>query len=391
MNVKLITAPVIEPISLAELKLHLRIDSGSFADNVDETQSIAPGAYDITYELMTLDVAPGGAGWAVGDTITGVSSAKTCTIVTVITTKTYIVKSRSGTYTLGEVLTNGTATADQGAANPTFATGYRILGESVEVLGYTSLVVLQSGTNGATGTVDVKIQESDDNSTWTDWSSGAFTRVTTSNDNSTQEKAYTGTKQYIRTIAQVLVATCSFGTTIVRLTATSAEDDLLNAIIVASRELVEDMTSRALLTQTWDYYFDSFPSTDYIKLPFGNLQDVAATQYVKYTDSDGTQTTMVEDTDYLWETNGIGCGRVVLPYGVDWPSFTAYPSNPIVIRFVCGWTTAALVFYKIKAACKLIAADLYANREGQIVSVQNYQVNRTVRALLSSAKLWDEF
>ncbi len=72
-------------------------------------------------ELMTLDVAPSGAGWAVGDTITGATSAKTCTVVERITTLTYHVKDRSGTFTLGEVLSNGTATADQGGANPTFA------------------------------------------------------------------------------------------------------------------------------------------------------------------------------------------------------------------------------------------------------------------------------
>ncbi len=72
-------------------------------------------------ELMTLDVAPTGAGWAKDDTITGATSAKTCVIVERITTLTYYVKQRSGAFTLGEILSNGTATADQGAANPTFA------------------------------------------------------------------------------------------------------------------------------------------------------------------------------------------------------------------------------------------------------------------------------
>jgi len=72
-------------------------------------------------ELMTLDVAPSGAGWAIGDTITGAISAETCTVVERITTLTYHVKDRSGDYTLGEILSNGTATADQGAAKPTVA------------------------------------------------------------------------------------------------------------------------------------------------------------------------------------------------------------------------------------------------------------------------------
>ncbi len=72
-------------------------------------------------ELMTLDVAPAGAGWAVGDTITGATSAKTCIVVEKITSLTYHVKTRTGAFTLGEVVSNGSVTADQGAANPTFA------------------------------------------------------------------------------------------------------------------------------------------------------------------------------------------------------------------------------------------------------------------------------
>jgi hypothetical protein len=77
-------------------------------------------ATNIDYELLTLDVAPGTA-WVAGDTLTGQTSTKTCVIVTVLTSLTYTVKSRTGAFTLGEVITNGTYTADQGAAKPTFA------------------------------------------------------------------------------------------------------------------------------------------------------------------------------------------------------------------------------------------------------------------------------
>jgi len=311
----IVTAPAFEPISLNELKLHLRLDSGSFADNIDETQSIVPGAHVV-------------------------------------------------------------------------AAAYTLVGTGVEVLGYTAVVVLNSGTNLATGTVDVKIQDSDDNVTFTDWSTGAFTQVTTANDNAVQEKAYTGTKRYIRTVATVALATCDFSTTVVRLTATSVEDDLLNAIITAAREHVEDITRRAIITQTWDYFLGQFPSVDYIKLPFGNLQSVSS---VKYTDSDGDETTLTADDEYLVQQNGEQCGFIILPYGVSWPSFTAYPSHPVAIRYVVGWTTRALVPYKIKAAILLICADLYANREAQIVSGQNYHENKTAQRLLASARLWDEF
>lgn len=157
------------------------------------------------------------------------------------------------------------------------------------------------------------------------------------------------------------------------------EFDRLNGNIKEATESIEDITRRKLLTQTWDYYLDRFPAGNSFKLPFGNLATVT---HIKYTDSDGTQTTMTVTTDYLVETNGEQCGKIVLPYGETWPSFTAYPSNPIVVRFVCGWTSVELIPYTIKAAVLLKAVDMY---------LLNAEENKAIMDLLSSNRLWDEF
>jgi len=316
MNVVLKTPPIIEPITLSDAKLHLRLDSGSFDDNLTITQSLAYGS---------------------------------------------------------KVIANN-FTAHAGAG--------------VNVAGKLAIVELHCGTNGATGTNDTRIAESDDNVTFTAWTGGAFTQVTTANDNADYKKQYTGTKAYIRTESKVLLAACEFGTSILLNEAETADDDLLTALIQASREHVEDITRRALLTQAWYYYLDGFPADkDFIKIPFGNLASVAS---IKYKDSAGTETTMTVTTDYLVETNGEGIGRIVLPYGVSWPSATLFPSNPITIEFTCGWTSAALLPQRIKSACLLLIADMYQNR-GELIIGQSVTENKTVQRLLSSCRLFDEF
>ncbi len=75
-------------------------------------------------ELLTLDVAPA-TPWLAGETVTGQTSTKSALIVAVTSTTTYQISGRTGAFTLGEVLTNGSVTADQGAAHPQVATlGY---------------------------------------------------------------------------------------------------------------------------------------------------------------------------------------------------------------------------------------------------------------------------
>lgn len=260
-------------------------------------------------------------------------------------------------------------------------------GTGVSVLGKTAIINLNAGTVGDGGTIDAKIQESNDNATWTDWAGGAFMQVTAANDNAIQEKQYTGSMAYIRVVAKVLVAACEFGADILTISHETIEDTWLNDAIQAAREDVEDTTRRQLLTATWYYYLDQFPDKNYIVIPFGNLQSITS---IKYKDSDGTETTMTVTTDYIVETNGAGCGRIVLPYGVSWPSFAPYPSNPITIEFVCGWTAASLIPKKIKQACLMIAANLYAHR-GEDVIGQTVVRDNTTEKLLYNQRLHEEF
>jgi uncharacterized phiE125 gp8 family phage protein len=317
MKAKLYAAPTLYPVSLSELKMHLRLDSGTLDDNLTDTQCFAYASHAI-----------------------------------------------QNNYTVH-------------------------VGTGVDVLGKEAIVQVHHGTNGATGTVDTRIAESDDNVTYTAWTGGSFTQVTTANDNADYKKQYTGTKRYIRTESKVLLAACEFGTSIITNDATTAEDDLLTAILYAAIEQVEDFTHRKLLTQTWDLYLDAWPEEDFFWIPFGNLQSVSS---IKWKDEDATETTLTLTTDYLVEDNGAGLGRIVLPADVEWPDDDLYPSNPITVRFVCGWTTVALVPYKIKTAVKMLAAGMWEHREDFVTQVQgNVKDNPIMERLLWETTLWREF
>ena len=230
-----------------------------------------------------------------------------------------------------------------------------IEGAAVDVLGYITMACLNAGT--CAGSVAAKVQESDDNISWQDF--GSFTTVTASNDDAVQEMEYTGGKRYIRVYATITSAACSFGADVITKSGDAVEDDQISAWITAAREYCEKITGRALATQTIEAYMDGFPYRSEFELPRPPLQSVTS---VKYKDSDGDETTMTADTDYIVDTDR-DVGRVVLPYGKTWPSFTAYTVNPIKVRYVAGYYASNLIPKSIKQAMLLLVGYWYDNRE----------------------------
>lgn len=311
MALKLNTAPTTEPVSLSEVRAHLRIDSQSFADDMTSVQSIAPGSHAI-------------------------------------------------------------------------AASYSLEGASVDVLGYSALVLFESGTNGAGGTVDVKLQDSDNGTTWVDVTSGAFTQVTTANDNATYEKAYTGIKQYLRVVATVAGNACEFGVSILKDAPTGSDDDLLNALITTARQHVENTLRRSLITQTWELWLDAFPSADYIEVPLPPLISVTS---ITYYDVDDTVATM--DADEYFVDVKSEPGRIGLNDGETWPSTTLRPRNGVCVTFVSGYGAAAAVPKAIKQAMLLLLAHLYENREAVTTSggAPN-ELPFAVNALLAPYRIW---
>ena len=166
------------------------------------------------------------------------------------------------------------------------------------------------------------------------------------------------------------------------------EDDYLQTLIDAATEYVQQYTRRRLITQTWYYYLNDWPSGDTIKLPYGQLQSVTA---VKYTDSDGDESTF-SSADYIVDTNK-DPGGVVLGYGETWPTATLYPSNPIEVEYVCGYgDDGSDIKAPIRHAIKLVASDIYENREPRFIG-QGFTLTetKTVERLLWPYRLHGVF
>ena len=151
----------------------------------------------------------------------------------------------------------------------------------------------------------------------------------------------------------------------------------IEGLILAVRMDVEKYLNRALITQTWKYYLDDFPDEYFIELPMPPLRSVES---VKYTDSGGTVTPMVDGTDYLVDTISLK-GRILLPYSKSWPSIIPYPMNAVEIEFICGYGDPENIPQPIKNAMLLQIASLYDNRES-VVAGQPIHKTDTAELLL---------
>lgn len=145
---------------------------------------------------------------------------------------------------------------------------------------------------------------------------------------------------------------------------TSDDDTLIGNLIKAAREYAEQVTRRALVTQTWELTLDEFPGEDEIEIPLPPLQSVTN---VKYYDEDGVTVTTMSSADYVVDTYNEP-GKIVLTSGSTWPSDTLREANGVIIKFVAGYGDAgANVPQAIRQAILLIVGHLYENRENEAV------------------------
>ena len=144
------------------------------------------------------------------------------------------------------------------------------------------------------------------------------------------------------------------------------DDALIAGLITAAREHLES-TSRpqlAMLTQTWRYVADAWPTGDTLELRPWPLQSVSS---IKYTDEDGTEATLAS-TEYVVDTYSEP-GRVRLKSAASWPSVTLAALNGLAVEFVAGYgDTPGDLPQRLRQAVLLLVAHWYENREPVLVT-----------------------
>jgi len=159
---------------------------------------------------------------------------------------------------------------------------------------------------------------------------------------------------------------------------TSVEDMLVDNLITASTLTVERYTNRKLMTQTWDYFLDGFPSRSksqwwdgtrdgkisemfsvlsFISIPLYPLQSVT---YLKTYDLDGTAVTMSASEHYV--DTASEPSRLGLIANANWPTTFLRSINGVQIRAIAGYGSSINVPRPLKQAILDIAAGMYECR-----------------------------
>ena len=136
----------------------------------------------------------------------------------------------------------------------------------------------------------------------------------------------------------------------------------IEGLITTARIRVEQDTGRALITQTWDFYWDDVPPSSTLLLPKAPIQSV--TSVTSYNDSDVAA--VLAATNYRVDTVSEP-GRITLTSSGAWPS-DVRDTNAFVVRAVCGYGAAVTVPRPLTQAMLLLIGSLYEQREQVLIT-----------------------
>lgn len=157
------------------------------------------------------------------------------------------------------------------------------------------------------------------------------------------------------------------------------EDTLIESLIQAATDLVEDRTGRALITQTWRFYTWGLYGDDAFQLPRLPVSAIAA---LEYRDSAGNlQSASVDD----FRLTADGWRAQVEPIeGQQWPQ-AGDRADAIRITVTAGYGDGAeSVPEPLRLAIRLLVGHWYEHRAAVIVGKAAVQIPLGVEHILQS-------
>lgn len=165
------------------------------------------------------------------------------------------------------------------------------------------------------------------------------------------------------------------------------DDEYIDDMVAAAREMCEAWTGLALITQTLRIKLNEFPrSMDFntgrvhhrIRLPAPPLQAVSS---IVYTDTAGASQTL-SSSKYTVDTDAEP-GQVFPAYGEVWPSCQNIP-NAVIVTYTAGYGDASDVPKVLKQGMLLLIGQWYDVRQAVVTGTIATEIPMGVQALFSS-------
>lgn len=145
----------------------------------------------------------------------------------------------------------------------------------------------------------------------------------------------------------------------------TADDTLIDNLIIAAREYVERFTRRILINSVCVLKLDAFPSTDYCEgVIYLRSPPVGTFASITYIDTTGTSQTLSAS---LYQTDLVMLPARVRPaYGEVWPE-TRDQMSAVTLNYTSGYgATSASVPGPIKQYVFLMVGNMYKHRESTV-------------------------
>jgi len=138
------------------------------------------------------------------------------------------------------------------------------------------------------------------------------------------------------------------------------ENDLINGLIQAAREMAETYTKRQLITSTYTAKYRDFPDAEgSIHVPRTPLQSVTSITYI---DNQGAEQTLSTDVYEVLDDDTEAW--IVLKPLQSWPEVQAEKKQAVTVTFVAGYgNSGSSVPAAARSAILMLIGHLFENRE----------------------------